>query len=399
MKITLKTFTVLPAVMLAMAMSLHAVDISGCIHMNGNLVRQSKDANDKNVYSFLENNKKLQKDDDAIEFTVDAGIAGAHIAMWYETETQTAEDDWNANFRRTYVWFKPVDMIKIQLGYSGNDQFFKEKVDEWKVGNPFALAERDWSKHPAYINCNDVEGWGFACEVYPMDGLILNAACAPKGSNPQFEKGEGASDSYAPWGAGARYYWSKLAFQASYRDGGKDNWKVARFGVGYEGENLFGFVQPVFGIDYNSTKEKYETNGLCLDLYGEYKLNSLKFILHAPLTFRWSGATGDCNYMEFCGVAKYNLGSYVNMDDITPYLKLRSISCDDDKIKYSAWMLDENFTDSFNMTVATGVEFKVGACELDVSYAMDFYSKFDQDYGRKCGSHLWSIPFTAKMMF
>ncbi|MBQ8678863.1 MAG: hypothetical protein IJ530_03775 [Treponema sp.] len=399
--------------------SVFAADIKANVKLGGDIMHVEKDkqSGDKE-WSYLSNEPRNQKDDDGLIIEVDNGNAGAHIAMWYKTatkETSDGEDDWAAHFRRTYVWFKPIDMVKIQVGYVGCDAHFKEKIDEWKVGNPFAVTERDWAKHPAYINNCDADGWGFGTEIRPTEQLIINAGITPgiKGS-VKTEKKEDTSAMYnkdgsnekktkiAPWGLGARYYWNKFEFQASFRDGGQDDkrngtWRVARFGIGYNDDWTYSFIQPIFGFDYNATKEKWEMNGVCLDAYSEINVDAFKFYLHAPVTIRNGDAKTDVNYMEFNFKAEYNTGSHANIDDLKPYIQLSSNQDDAawGNTVTRVWLLDKHFKDSFNMSYKVGMNFMISGAEIDVGVKYDQLSKYHKvAYGK---SWIVSVPFTVKM--
>ena len=403
--------------------SVFAADIKANIKMSGNVmdVEKTKSTGDKE-WSWLANEPVNQKDDDGIIIEVDNGNAGAQIAMWYKTASDNGQDvneadDWTAYFRRTYVWFKPIDMLKFQVGYVGCDEHFKEQIDEWRVGNPFKLTERDWVKHPDYINNNDVEGWGFGAELRPVEPLILNAGITPgkKGGFNTTEESskEAKSGIYnkdntnqtkskvAPWGAGARYFLGEhFELQASFRDGGQDTnrdgtWRVARFGAGYKSDSLFAFVQPIFGYDYDTTKEEWKMNGWCLDMYADFSVSALKFYIHAPVTFRRTDEKDDINYMEMNFKAEYNTGSHGNLDDVKPYIQLCSTQ-DDSGIatKYRAWLLDKHFKNSLNMSYKVGINFMISGAEIDLGFKYDELSKYARDNSDI--AYRMSVPFSVK---
>ena len=417
-----------------------AADIKANIQMSGDVMRveKTKSTGDKE-WSWLSNEPRDQKDDDGLIIEVDNGNAGAHIALWYRTAANNGadaneSDDWQAYFRRTYVWFRPVDMLKVQGGYVGCDEHFKEQIDEWKVGSPFSLHERDWYIHPGYIGNNDVEGWGFGAELRPIEQLVLNAGITP-GAKGGYKNETGTTSAskeetsaiyndesehwsrskVAPWGAGARYFLGEhFEFQASFRDGGQygelggnkgtgdkryGTWRVVRFGAGYKDENVFAFIQPILGFDYDAAKEKWKMNGYCFDLYGDYSISGFKFYLHAPVTIRRtdevttsSGTFKDFNYMELNFKAEYNTGSHGNLDDVKPYVQLGSNSND---IKYGAWILDKDyFKNSLNLTYKVGVNCMISGAEIDLGVQYEERSK----YARAAQDFAYgiSIPFSVK---
>ncbi len=405
------------AMLLGSCVAANAVDVKANIMMHGDLMRVEKDKStgDKEwAYLLNEQVKQIDNPGDGIILSVDDGLIGAQLALWYKSATATGENEWQAYFRRSFLWFKPIDSLKIRLGYVGNDTFFKEKIDEWKVGSPFAVTERDWAKHPAYINCNDVEGWGFGVEYRPIDQLVLNAGITPgkqghvDSNEPKdiagIYKKDGDSKTYiAPWGLGAKYYWNKFEFQASFRNGGRDKttrngtWSVARFGVGYSDDKTYSFIQPILGLDYNTADEKWELNGMCLDLYSEFFFDAWTFMFHAPVTLRWGDADTDVNYMEANLKVKYNTGSHGNLDDVAPYIQLGSNQ--DDAIWGNTltrvWLLDKHFADSFNLTYKAGVNFKISAAELDLGVKVNQFSDYHKaEYGKSWGV---SVPFSVKI--
>ena len=415
---------VLAAMTAFSAASVMAYDATANIRMSGSIMSADKsNVKDKADLTFLTNSPVNQLDNpgDGIEIDFDAGIAGAHLALWYKTAVDNGadgneSDDWAAHFRRTYIYFRPVDMLTLQLGYVGDDTFFKERIDQWKVGSPFSIGGRDWVTHPGYINCNDVEGWGFGVTLRPITALVLNAGITPakkggfyNGVKPGISFDDDGNAIVAPWGVGAKYYWKNFEFQASYRRGikgavaesddnntgtYKESWSVLRFGAGYSDSNVYAFVQPVLGFDYDKDSDRMALTGLCLDLYGEYYLSAWTFMLHLPVTLRFTDASGDVNYMEWVAVAKYNLGSFGNLDDLSPYVKVGSIWDDVNvDVAYRVWRLDDTFNDYFNMSVAGGVTFSVANAKVDVAVQ---YTKYSSKYDKEWNV---SIPFGVKITF
>lgn len=453
--------------MVGLASVANAVDVKANLRMRGDLMRVTeekkfrdfgkeaeflksndlegylkykKELDETKEWSYLLNEQCNQIDNpgDGLIFSVDNGNAGAQFALWYVTAKEAGgENQWQAYFRRSFVWFKPWDCLKIRLGYVGNDTFFKERIDEWKVGNPFSLKGRNWDPIPQYINCNDVEGWGFGVEYRPLDNLIFNAGITPgkKGSvasnKPEDAAGfvtkSGDTDTFiAPWGAGVKYYWKNFEFQASYRDAGQNSagegtWRVLRFGAGISNEYTYTFIQPVFGFEYvkgspasslddikklkrlSDKNDRWEFNGMCLDIYSELMFDAWKIMLHAPVTFRWTDpsqtrdVTDDVCYMESNLRVQYNLGSHGNVDDLSPYIQLGS-NQDDSRwgdAYTRVWMLDKHFADSFNMFYEAGIKCKISNVEISVGAKFDQFSNYHKErYG--C-DWAFSVPFDVKV--
>lgn len=403
MKRILKTAIGFLIVFVAGASQLYAINSNARILFSGSIANESQMQGEDSKIDFLKLGSTAQKDSDGIVFEVSGENFGGSVGLWYTVDKKiTTESGTPISFRRTSMWFRPIEFVKITVGYVGNDQLFKERIDSWKVGNPFAISERDWAKHPGYINCSDVDDMGFGVEVKPMDSLVLTVAIARRAGTPgtfghgflTLENGENVFDA---WGITARYYYSNFSFQAAYRDNGSKQWKVARAAVGYEANGFYGFVQPCFGIDYNSEKESYELSGICLDLYGEYKIGSWGFLCHVPFTFRLTNKNNDPSYFEYSILARCNVGSIGNMADITPSLRFGSIVHDGDN-NYAPYKFGKDFSNSINFCVAPGIGFNVGPANFSVGFNLMINSSlYMQEKNHERVE--WSIPFSTVLKF
>lgn len=383
--------------------SAFALTTSARTVLTGNLAESTKKKGENAAYDFFKLNSKPQKDDDGIVIEFSEERFGGRLAMWYLADSTLQTTGSAVSFRRSNLWFKPLESLKVTLGYVGNDQLYKERIDEWKVGNPFSLNERDWSLHPGYVNNSDVDEMGFGLESRAIDGLILTGGIARRWGSPgnfgkAFWTKDGDSDSvYDAWGITARYYTGSLCFQAAYRDNGSESWKVARCALGYEGNGIYAFIQPCFGIDWNTSDKEYELTGICMDLYGEYKFDAWTFIGHLPVTIRVKGEDDDPSYLEYALQAKYNIGKIGNMDDFTPYLKVGTMNHDGDS-KYAFIRFNDELSDSLNLDVTPGIEFKVSACDFNVGFEVLVHSKLYRD-ANDVETVEWRVPFTAKIKF
>lgn len=383
--------------------NVYAINSNARIKLNGTFATETKNRDADAKYDFFKLGSAAQKDSDGIEFELSGENFGGRIGLWYTVDSGTgSERGSDVSFRRSGLWFVPFASTKISVGYVGNDQLFKERIDGWKVGNPFALKERNWSLHPGYINCSDVDDMGFGIELKPVDGLVVTAAMARRAGAPgsfgkafwTLENGESAFDA---WGVTGRYYFNDLCFQLGYRDNGSEQWKVARAAIGYEGNGFYGFFQPCFGIDWNATEEKYNLSGICFDLYGEYKIGSWGFMAHVPVTLRLTNKEDDPSFMEYSFLVKYNIGSVENMGDITASLRFGSLVQDGDN-QYASYRLNNQFTDSANFCVSPGIGFNVGLCSFNTSFNLIVNSKLSQEANNKEAVE-WNIPFSAVLKF
>ncbi|MBQ4378688.1 MAG: hypothetical protein II821_05785 [Treponema sp.] len=386
--------------------------------LTGNLAEETQKKGSDKKYEFFKLNSKPQKDDDGLVIEVSDANWGGRLALWYQfdasmnkldhTKATYAEgsDGTRLNFRRTNLWFKLFPTLKFTVGYVGNDQLYKERIDDWKVGNPFKYDTRAWKEHPGYANNSDVDEMGLSVESRPMDGLILTAAIARKwgqevgtfGSKAFWTKNGDGDPEYCAWGASARYYpGHNLCFQAAYRDNGTKDFKIARCAIGYEGNGIYAFAQPCFGIDWDRTENKYELSGICFDLYGEYTFDSWTFLAHVPVTLRLTGDDGDPSYLEYLVQAKYNLGKFGNMEDFTPNIKVGTRIHDGDQKE--AFIRFDDFSKTLNFDITPGVEFSVASCEFSIGFEMLFHSDYAVESGKYSGHEKfeWRVPFSAEI--
>ncbi|WP_294429022.1 hypothetical protein [uncultured Treponema sp.] len=382
-----KIISALVVSVLALANSA-AYEAKAKVTMEGSIVRETQEKEKDAKYEVFALDAIEDRSKNKVEIDVDSGIAGAHFELYYELKgTTKAEDGWAVNARNTHIWFKPVDQAKIRVGYVGQDDFFVERIDEEKVGNPFSQLFREKNRVPYYITNADVDEMGFSLAVDPIENLTVSAAIAPGIDNAGITK-DGSEDMvYTSWGTTARYTMDAFKFEASFRDNGKDSWKVFRAGAGYETDSIYAFVQPIVGFEYNKSKDQYESNGVAIDPYVEYKIDALKLTAHLPVTFRLTGRNEDPNYLEFLAKAEYNTGSKGLLDDVTPYFLIKSMD-------ETVVTLNDEAGDNFALTTEVGTAFKVGDAKLDLGVELDIHSK--NGYSERV---TWAIPFSAKIEF
>ena len=414
MKTKLKTTLCLSFVFLAGIFHVFGLSMSGQVWLTGNLVTESQKKGEDPRYDFFTLNPKNQVDKEALIIDFSDGSFGGRLGLCYwvnqdmnKEERNGGKDGSRVSFRRSNLWFKPFPELKITVGYVGNEQLYKERIDNWKVGNPFKYSDRNWEDRFGYSNFSDVDDMGIGIDFKPLDNLYLTAGIARRygksisdfGTAFWSKSGDG-DPVYGAWGLTARYYpGHDISLQAAIRDNGNEDWKVIRTAIGYEANGIYAFVQPVFGIEWNDDDKKYELGGICFDLYGEYSIDSWTFLAHVPVTVRLTGRDGDPSYMEYTLQAKYNLGQIGNMVDFTPNLKFGTLVHDGDK--QQAFIRFDEASDTMNFDVTPGIEFKVASCEVNIGFDMLFHSDWDLDKGEDAGHEKfeWRVPIAAKLKF
>lgn len=365
-----------------------AYDATAKITMEGFILEETQEKDSNGVYEFFKLNPMSVGEKNGIEIGFDGGIAGGSFKLTYAIDgASKAEDGWDVSAKGTNIWFKPIDQLKLKFGYVGTNNFLCEREYNAKVGNPFALNHRkanasDENVKPLYVTNADVDEMGFYVGVSPIENLILSAAIAPGIGNSGLVLD--SEKSYAPWGVTAEYIWNDFIFEAAFRDNGSKKWKQVRLGAGYETENLFAFVQPVFALEYYKKSNSYMFSGICADLYGEYTLfDVLKLSAHLPVTFRLTGSEKDPSYFEYFIKAAYNFGEKGLIDDVTVYAQVESLD---------AVTLDSLMSDSITLETKVGTSFKVGYCCTDLGLSVQIHS--ENESSEKV---TFAIPFSVKI--
>ena len=93
--------------------------------LTGNIAEGTKKNDEDAKYDFFKLNSKAQKDDDGIVFEFSEGSFGGRLALWYTVNSSIQSDSGsNVSFRRSNLWVKPLESLKITAGYVGNDQLY-----------------------------------------------------------------------------------------------------------------------------------------------------------------------------------------------------------------------------------------------------------------------------------
>ena len=360
----------------AIATSVFAVDISARVVQKGSLAGGVEDGD---TY-FLGIGKTHQKDGDLVEFSSSTDKAGASFRLWADFDNDEA-----VKVRYLSFWFKPVDMLKVTIGRTAPG-IFTEKIDWWKIGTAEKLANvNGWGGVGRYSSAVIGDGYGVNVELTPVDGLLIGAQFIPGAGKAWFTKPNEGDSTYAAWGVMAKYQVTDEIFVGgAFRDNGKDSWKQARFGLGYNGA----FEGWLCGTMLLNGKEKDSgLDGVCIDNYFSYSFGFMNLQARFPVTIRTTGDDDDPSYMI------YNVKASFPQEGWTPYVQIQSIDLDDDGTfsgcgtMHKALAFDEF---KFNTSIHVGASFSVGAVGLDVAGVVNI----DTDDGAKMG---WYIPFIASI--
>ena len=347
-----------------LASSIFAVDFAARVYMNADVA-----AGDKDHVEFFNLKKSNQKDADALVLSANTDNAGAQFQFWYE---YVGGEEAALKVRSTSLWFKPLDMLKITVG-DLDIGTYSEKLHYWKA--PIATAYSQW--YNGYSSAAVVSGAGFLCELTPIDGLwiSLGTAAGTDSSTIALTWADGVPDDNkfwsGAWGAGAKYDLNGLAgiplsVGVSWRDNGKDDWKVLAIGADYGvlyGEGLYAMLNGRlrFNEDDNG-----KLDGITIDNFVKFAAGAFKAEVRAPVTIRL--ADNDPSWLVWSAKVSYAL------DGFTPYLMLAN-----DLDNKGAYLLSDAFGDSFGMQIKPGVSFSVGTCSIDAAVKLDVLSKIDNN--------------------
>ena len=405
-----------------LASSIFAVDLAAKVYMTADVL-----SGDKDHVELFNLHSADQKDKDALVISANTDNAGAQFQFWYkydgksgdahkgayeaidnswETETTSGygiKDSANQviRVRSAYLWFKPIEALKITVGDIdvGN---YKEYFDYWKA--PIATA---WSgDYNGYSSAALASGAGFLCELTPIDGLWIGLAGAAGTdvSSIALSWADGTADDnkfrYNAWGAGVKYDLNGLAgiplsVGVSWRDNGKDDWKVLAIGADYGNEYAEGLYAMVNGRLRFNEGDNGKLDGITIDNYFKYSVGALKAQLRAPVTIRL--ADDDPSWLVWSAKVSYAL------DGFTPYLLIGNDL--DNKGAYlfgdgaSMWWGKVSPSESFGMQIKPGVSFNVGACSIDVAVKLDVLSKIDNGADHSKVGFKFAVPVELGVEF
>ncbi len=382
-----------------------AVDFTASVNMLGTLASGSGDGS--TINGPLVTNK-TQKDADMLVFNIDGGNYGAHFELWtnlastvtYLTDTSgsTSSLDNAVYARRAYLWFKPVNQLKVAVGNVGS-YLYTEQLHWWKTGlGGSASGASSW--YLRYSNYTGVEGGGVNLTYNPIQALTIDLGCGGGFGNALFTK-DGSKFTYTDWGATVKYQINKtISAGIGWRDMGSDGseipdnysmstgadyYKVLTTGFDVKTDNMYGFLQP--RILFN---EYYGFEGATFDNYFRYAKGPVTFEARLPFTYRkQDSGEADPSYLVYELRVKYAVS-----DAITPFLDLSN----DDGGDYTPACFGteangDSFADTFVIHVYPGVFLKFGGCVMDVGVSFNTYKKGSSP------SWGWTVPFEARVTF
>ncbi len=364
----------------AIATSVFAVDISARLVQKGSIAGGVEDG----TTYFLGIGKTHQKDADLIEFSSSTDNAGASFRLWADFAENEA-----VKVRYMSFWCKPVDMLKITIGRNAPG-LFTEKIDWWKIGTAEKLVNvNGWGGVGRYSSAVMGDGYGINLELYPIEGLTIGAQFIPGAGNAFFNSkvvvdGE-ETNTYAAWGAMVKYQVTdEIMVGGAFRDNGKDSWKQARFGVGYNGA-FSGWVCGTMLL--NGKAKDSGLDGVCIDNYFSYSFGFMNLQARFPVTIRTTGDDDDPSYMI------YNVKASFPQEGWTPYVQVQSIDLDDDGTFSACGTMHKAlaFKDfKFNTSIHVGASFSVGAVGFDVAGVVNIDTEDNAKFG-------WYVPFIASI--
>jgi len=165
-------------------------------------------------------------------------------------------------FHKAFVWWKPIDQLKIFLGIDQDGLFDTADINGWayhKGGEGF-LVNHDWDFW-RYVFPGNWDGFGLALSIYPIDGLDVNIVVPLGGRNwPQATK----DNVEQTWRADEMFV-NGLRLQINYaiQDIGKIHltWMGANDVAG-TGLAAVTNYSPSVNYDGDKTDQKFKTKGM-----------------------------------------------------------------------------------------------------------------------------------------
>lgn len=330
-----------------MVASAMAVDFSGRVVLDADILAGGVNSADKFEVSGPVVKTTNQKDGDALQVNVSGEKAGASFKMWYAAD---GSDD-ALTVRGANIWFKPIDMLKVSVGNVSAGTYC-EQINWWHGLTAESTANlATWGGAGAWTNKASIDGFGAMVDVN-VGNLWLNAGFAPGADETLFSNG-----GYGAYGVAAKYtIMDGLTAAVSWADNGKDAAKLLKVGADYSNGGLYAFENVIVNIN------KDGVTGLGFDTYVAFSAGAFKVQASLPVVIRLTDVATDNSYMMFDVKASYGFGA------ATLYCRLADTD-GPSPIEFSDAM-------NFAMLINPGVAFNVGECSIDIGVKANVADKF-----------------------
>ncbi len=351
-----------------------------------------------------------QKDGDLIEAHFSGDMAGADFKIWAKAVEPSSyyfnngegafkvggQYGTNMNIlslRGLGLWFKPIDMLKINVGYVTYGTFC-EHTGYWKAVPGQAINADDWGGYSSYAT---VDGFGAMVTFNPIAGLEFNAGVTPGGDNSFFTV-QGSNNNTSAWGAAVKADLNSFAeipvvAAVSFRDAGKDAAKILAIGASYGQENsglFYGFINA--RLKFEKMGDAFEMTTVTLDNWFKFTVDKLGIQLAVPVVLRTYTAPNvsaeaknlaDPHWMLARLKVTYNMGAF------TPYLYAET----------TRLAFNEKLGESFGILVKPGVSFNVGSCALDIAASFGINRGIGDGVAVTKDTLTWAVPVTFAVSF
>ena len=373
----------------ALVTSAFAVDFSARVNLAaeviGGTIKTDNSADPEfHALKFANND---QKDGDLLEVHFAGDKAGADFKLW------TKAVDSAVSMRGLGLWFKPIDMLKINVGYVTYGTFC-EHTGYWKAVPGQAINADDWGGYSSYAT---VDGFGAMVTFNPIAGLEFNAGVTPGGDNSFFTV-QGSNNNTSAWGAAVKADLNSFAeipvvAAVSFRDAGKDAAKILAIGASYGQEYsglFYGFINA--RLKFEKMGDAFAMTNVTLDNWFKFTVDKLGIQLAVPVVLRTYTAPNvsaetknltDPHWMLARLKVTYNMGAF------TPYLYAET----------TRLAFNEKLGEGFGILVKPGVSFNVGSCALDIAASFGINRGIGDGVAVTKNTLTWAVPVTFAVAF
>lgn len=315
-----KIVTILAAAMLAT--SVFAADVAAQVKITGNVFNY-----DGTDFKLFQANEYSPSDDSNImwKMSVAGDKAGADIWAWSKDGNTTAQ----------YVWFKPVDSLKLTVGNINIERLFRPQFGWWAATTKFDMG--------------DTGLYGYGID-YKNGALKLQFAMAPGAGNYFFDFSKEGYAAIGNFWFLAQYAFDFATFELYATKGGRvqphgffeGSWTGEDLAIGLSG-GTWNYMQNCyfadFAVAFAKTADAFDFKKLVGTVYGQYFINGIGLQLINVVEYE---AEKFVYGFEF-------RGTYA-LDGFTPFIQIDGYNV---------------MAEAYKVEVQLGTSLNVGACKID----------------------------------
>jgi len=181
---------------------------------------------------------------------------------------------------QAFVWWKPIEQVRIFIGKDSDGQFDEDDIVGWgfSQGDQGFLFQHDWGYWRTIFPGN-FGTFGLALSFYPVEGLVLNLAL-PAGGGILGGNGDVPISDPDSAHKNAGMFPGHLWFNGHYDISG-----IGKISFGYQGGGIVGSDNGLIGASFLLTA----VEGIQVKVGGSIKLYETDNVIYGGLGFAYNG--------------------------------------------------------------------------------------------------------------